>query len=52
MSTKAEAKIRREEIKESLRVTRELVSELRKEFVRDGKKRIPLSALRKRKAKG
>jgi hypothetical protein len=52
MSAKAEAKMRREKVKESLRVTRELISELRKEFARSGKKRIPLSELSKRKVKG
>jgi len=52
MSTKAEAKMRRDKVRESLRATRELVSELRKEFARNGKKRIPLSELVKRKAKG
>lgn len=52
MGNKAMSAARKKHIRETLRTSRELLSEIRKEFARDGKKRIPLSELVKRKAKG
>ena len=51
--TKTEAQKRRRAMaKKVLREQREVLSQLRREFVRNGKKRIPLSELGKLKKEG
>ena len=52
MSPSEIQKHRSSRAKEALREQREILSRLRKEFVRNGKKRIPLSELGKLKKEG
>ena len=52
MASSEAQKRRRAMAKKVLREQREVLSQLRKEFVRNGKKRIPLSELGKLKKEG